>query len=75
MVKMPAGSGFWNSTSPSGSQASGETGRRIWMMRIEAALEELRHAEQEAERSADQDGDGVTLATRTSEYQVKRRMP
>ena len=29
MVKSAAGCDFWNSTSPSGSQASGETGRKI----------------------------------------------
>jgi hypothetical protein len=29
MVKIAAGSDFWKSTSPSGSHASGETGRRI----------------------------------------------
>jgi hypothetical protein len=32
MVKSAAGSDLWNSTSPSGSHASGETGRRIWMI-------------------------------------------
>ena len=32
MVKMAAGSDFWKMTSPSGSQASGEIGRRNWMM-------------------------------------------
>src|ERR1700712_4204758 len=29
MVNVAAGSDFWNSTRPSGSQASGETGRKI----------------------------------------------
>jgi hypothetical protein len=32
MVKMAAGSDFWKTTSPRGSQASGEMGRRNWMM-------------------------------------------
>jgi hypothetical protein len=32
MVNKPAGSGFWKITSPSGNQASGDTGRKIWMM-------------------------------------------
>jgi len=29
IVNRPAGSGFWNNTRPSGSQASGDTGRKI----------------------------------------------
>ena len=32
MVNVPAGSGLPNRTSPSGSQASGDTGRSIWMI-------------------------------------------
>ena len=31
MVNSAAGCDFWNSTSPSGSQASGDTGRSTWM--------------------------------------------
>ncbi len=32
MVNTAAGSDFWKMTSPSGSQASGEIGRRNWTM-------------------------------------------
>ena len=32
IVKIAAGSDFWKTTSPSGSHASGEIGRRNWMI-------------------------------------------
>ena len=32
IVKTAAGSDFWKTTSPSGSHASGEIGRRNWMI-------------------------------------------
>ena len=54
MVNSAAGSDFWKMMSPSGSQASGEIGRRTWMTGSKAAWKRARQPEQEAERRADQ---------------------
>ena len=61
MVKVPAGSGLPNRTRPSGSHASGDTGRSIWMIGSKQLAKKLRESEHEPERRADEERERVAL--------------
>src|SRR3954470_6537421 len=75
MVKSPAGSGFLKSTSPSGSHARGETGRRIWMMGSKLLKNTFDMPRTNPSGVPIRMARLYPLATRTSEYHVNRRIP
>ncbi len=75
IVNVAAGSGFWNSTSPSGSHASGETGRRICRTGSNAALNTRDRPSMKPSGVPISSASVNPFATRISEYQVKRKMP
>ena len=62
IVNTAAGSDFWKITRPSGSHASGEIGRRNWMIGSNGWWNAARQPEQEAERRADGEREQEALA-------------
>src|SRR4051812_45604282 len=75
MVKSAAGCDFWNSTSPSGSQASGETGRSSWKRGSSPRANSFERPTRNPSGVPISKASAYPFATSTSEYQVKRRMP
>src|SRR3954447_18110320 len=75
MVNSAAGCDFWKMTSPSGSQASGETGRSSWMMGSSPRANSLERPSRKPSGVPSSSDSEYPLATSSSEYQVKRRIP
>ena len=65
IAKSAAGSDFWNRTSPSGSQASGEIGRRIWMIGSNIAMSVRDTPSRKPSGVAMRDAEEEPFATRT----------
>ncbi len=75
MVQLEAGSAFWNSSRPIGSQASGLTGRSRAISGIKHAGEEQRTADQKPQRNARQRRAAKPTATRCREASTFQPMP
>jgi hypothetical protein len=75
IVKSAAGLDCWNRTSPSGSHASGDTGRRIWMIGSNARVKNFDRPRMNPSGVPMRRATAYPLATSTSEYHVNRRMP
>ena len=75
MVNSAAGCDFWNNTRPSGSHASGDTGRSTWMIGSKLLANSFDHPRMNPSGAPSSSASAYPFATSTSEYQAKRTTP